>query len=75
VGDRGGLAAGGRARPVGHPGQALLHGLAMQQRVDPGSVSDETAVAGLAALLGLDTRPPSPLPTPQGNDTRQESPS
>ncbi len=49
------------SQPVAPPDQlailvkALLHGLAMQQRVDPGSVSDQTAVAGLAALLGLAT--------------------
>jgi AcrR family transcriptional regulator len=48
------------SQPVAAPDQlavlvkALLNGLAMQQRVDPGSVSDDTAVAGLAALLGLD---------------------
>jgi AcrR family transcriptional regulator len=47
------------SQPVAAPDQlavlvkALLNGLAMQQRVDPGSVSDDTAVAGLAALLGL----------------------
>ncbi|MGH8996646.1 MAG: TetR/AcrR family transcriptional regulator, partial [Acidimicrobiales bacterium] len=45
--------------PVAEPDQlailvkALLNGLAMQERIDPGSVSDATAVAGLAALLGL----------------------
>ncbi len=33
--------------------KALLTGLAMQQRLEPGLVSDELAVAGLAALLGL----------------------
>jgi AcrR family transcriptional regulator len=47
------------SQPVAAPDQlavlvkALLNGLAMQQRVDPGSVSDDTAVAGLASLLGL----------------------
>lgn len=47
------------SNPVAAPDQlailvkALLHGLAMQQWVDPGSVRDQTAVAGLAALLGL----------------------
>ncbi|HXA31930.1 MAG TPA: TetR/AcrR family transcriptional regulator [Acidimicrobiales bacterium] len=47
------------SQPVAAPDQlavlvkALLNGLAMQQRVDPGSVCDDTAVAGLAALLGL----------------------
>jgi AcrR family transcriptional regulator len=33
--------------------KALLTGLAMQRRLDPGSVSDDVAVRGLAALLGL----------------------
>jgi AcrR family transcriptional regulator len=33
--------------------KALLTGLAMQRSLDPASVSDRVAVAGLAALLGL----------------------
>jgi hypothetical protein len=33
--------------------KALLTGLAMQQSLDPASVSDQMAVAGLAALVGL----------------------
>ncbi len=35
--------------------KALLTGLAMQRRLDPGSVSDDLAVRGLSALVGLDT--------------------
>jgi AcrR family transcriptional regulator len=52
------------SQPVAAPDQlavlvkALLNGLAMQQRVDPRSVSDDTAVAGLAALLGLGIESP-----------------
>jgi streptomycin 6-kinase len=62
------------SNPVAAPDQlavlvkALLHGLAMQQRVDPGSVTDETAVAGLAALLGLDN-PSSRHPADTGLST------
>ena len=33
--------------------KALLVGLDMQERLEPGSVDDDTAVRGLAALLGL----------------------
>jgi hypothetical protein len=69
------------SRPVAAPDQlailvkALLHGLAMQQRVDPGSVSDETAVAGLAALLGLDTEATVTTSDIAGRTTtRQEHP-
>ena len=46
------------ARPVGSPEEsavlvkALLTGLAMQRRLEPGSVGDDLAVRGLAALLG-----------------------
>ena len=44
--------------------KALLTGLAMQRRLDPESVSDDLAVRGLAALVGLHRhrtlrRPPS----------------
>ena len=39
--------------------KALLTGLAMQRSLDPASVSDQVAVAGLAALVGLpDAREP-----------------
>lgn len=47
------------ATPVAEPDdlavlvKALLTGLAMQRRLDPGSVDDELAVRGLAALLGM----------------------
>ena len=47
------------AQPVAGPAElavlvkALLTGLAMQQRLEPGSVPDELAVRGLAALLGM----------------------
>ncbi|MGD0312455.1 MAG: TetR/AcrR family transcriptional regulator [Acidimicrobiales bacterium] len=40
--------------------KALLTGLAMQRSLDPNSVSDQLAVAGLAALVGLDHSPPTP---------------
>jgi len=47
------------ARPVAEPEEmavlvkALLTGLAMQRRLDPGSVDDNLAVRGLAALMGM----------------------
>ena len=50
----------GKATPVAGPEQAapllvaLLIGLEMQHRVDPGAVTDEMAVAGLRALLGME---------------------
>ena len=46
------------ARPIAAPEgmavlvKALLTGLAMQRRLDPGSVSDELAMQGLCSLLG-----------------------
>jgi AcrR family transcriptional regulator len=51
------------ARPVADPGElavlvkALLTGLAMQRRLDPESVTDDLALRGLSAVLGL----PEPL--------------
>jgi AcrR family transcriptional regulator len=48
------------ARPVADPEgmavlvKALLTGLALQRRLEPESVSDDLALSGLAALLGLD---------------------
>jgi AcrR family transcriptional regulator len=43
---------------------ALLLGLHMQRRVDPDAITDETAVTGLALLLGL----PAPEPSaPRGD--------
>ncbi|HLH27927.1 MAG TPA: helix-turn-helix domain-containing protein, partial [Acidimicrobiales bacterium] len=47
------------AYPVAEPAElavlvrALVAGLAMQRRLEPGSVSDDLAVRGLAALVGL----------------------
>jgi AcrR family transcriptional regulator len=52
----------GQADPVVPPANAaplliaMLIGLEMQHRVDPGAVTDEMAVAGLRALLGLSTK-------------------
>jgi AcrR family transcriptional regulator len=37
--------------------KALLTGLAMQRRLDPEAVSDDLAVEGLSALVGLTDRP------------------
>ena len=37
--------------------KALLTGLAMQRRLEPGTVSDDLAVRGLGALVGLATDP------------------
>ena len=39
--------------------KALLSGLELQQRAEPGSVPTTLAVRGLAALMGLDVTPPS----------------
>jgi AcrR family transcriptional regulator len=53
------------ATPVAGPEElavlvkALLTGLVMQQRLDPGSVDADLAVRGLAALLGLPVTPAS----------------
>jgi len=53
-----GWATAVEARPVASPEEsavlvkALLTGLAMQRRLEPGSVGDDLAVRGLAALLG-----------------------
>jgi len=47
------------SRPIAAPEgmavlvKALLTGLAMQRRLDPGSVSDELAVRGLCSLMGV----------------------
>ncbi len=52
------------ARPVDDPTatavlvRALLTGLALQRRIDPGSVSDDLALTGLRALLGLPAHDP-----------------
>jgi hypothetical protein len=43
--------------------KALLTGLAMQRRLEPGAVSDDLAVRGLRALVGLET---DPAPSPPG---------
>jgi len=55
------------ARPTAGPDElavlvrALLTGLAMQRRLEPDTVSDDLAVRGLSALLGLaDDAPPPP---------------
>jgi hypothetical protein len=54
------------ARPVASPEgsavlvKALLTGLAMQRRLDPGSVDDDLVVRGLAALLGAPEGRPGP---------------
>ncbi len=44
--------------------KALLTGLAMQRRLEPGLVSDDLAVRGLSALVGLET---DPAPSPRGH--------
>ncbi|MGA3149834.1 MAG: TetR family transcriptional regulator [Acidimicrobiales bacterium] len=57
------------SRPVAEPEglavlmKALLTGLAMQRRLEPGAVSDDLAVRGLRALVGLET---DPAPSPPG---------
>jgi AcrR family transcriptional regulator len=54
------------ARPPAEPGElavlvrALLTGLAMQRSLEPDTVSDDLAVRGLCALLGLADNPPRP---------------
>jgi AcrR family transcriptional regulator len=71
------------ARPAVEPEQlavlvkALLTGLAMQRRLEPGTVSDALAVQGLSSILGLpeDGAPskPSPShPTTRSNHTDEE---
>ncbi len=86
-----GWAASVDARPTAAPEElavlvkALLTGLAMQRRLDPGSVSDDLAVQGLSTLLGLpeDTlprRPParsrsvSPTTSPSPTEHPDEEP-
>ncbi len=60
------------ARTVGDPAdtavlvRALVAGLAMQQRCEPGSVTDDVAVAGLRALVGLPPVSTSDPPTGRG---------
>lgn len=60
------------ARPAAAPDDlavlvtALLAGLAMQRRLEPGVVSDDLAVRGLAALVGLTDIEPSPSPSAAG---------
>ena len=66
-----GWAASVGARPAAAPDElavlvkALLTGLAMQRRIEPGLVSDQLAVRGLTALLGLSE--PEPGPTALAN--------
>jgi len=68
------------AAPVATPDElavlvkALLTGLAVQQRLDPASVSDDLALRGLAALVGLPVAdlPPS-HPTDRQPSTPQET--
>lgn len=61
-----GWAAAAGAAPVADPDdlailvKALLTGLAMQRRLEPGSVGDDLAVRGLAALLGMPDHDPVP---------------
>jgi len=61
-----GWAAAAGAAPVADPDElailvkALLTGLAMQRRLEPGSVGDDLAVRGLAALLGMPDHDPVP---------------
>ena len=79
-----GWTAASNARPAAEPEQlavlvkALLTGLAMQRRLDPGAVSDALAVQGLAALLGLPgdaapSKPSTTKPTNRSNHTDEES--
>jgi AcrR family transcriptional regulator len=54
--------------------KALLNGLELQQRLDPGSVPTSTAVRGLSALLGLDpdaTAPADGARTPARSTTQR----
>jgi len=66
------------AHPTAEPGElavlvrALLTGLAMQRSLEPDTVSDELAVRGLCALLGLADdapRPESPRSTRSSEPT------
>jgi AcrR family transcriptional regulator len=57
------------ARPPAEPDElavlvkALLNGLALQRRLDPGSFDDQLALRGLRALLGLENPRSATLPT------------
>jgi len=68
-----GWAAAAGAAPVADPDElailvkALLTGLAMQRRLEPGTVGDDLAVRGLAALLGM---PDDPVPDQATRPTR-----
>ncbi len=72
------------AHPVAEPQElavlvkALLTGLAMQRRLEPEVVTDDLALRGLAALLGLPTTPlaaaSSPSDQSQIESTSQPSP-
>jgi AcrR family transcriptional regulator len=68
------------ANPAAEPDElavlvrALLTGLAMQRRLEPDTVSDELAVRGLSALLGLAGEPPRP-DGPRTNESADPEPS
>ncbi len=70
-----GWAATVGAQPVAEPDElavlvkALLTGLAMQRRLEPGSVDDDLAVRGLAALLGMPDHP-GPVPVRSNRSER-----
>lgn len=59
--------------------RALVVGLAVQRRLEPGAVSDDLAVRGLAALVGLPgagrRRASQPARTARAGDTARRSPS
>jgi len=59
--------------------KALLTGLAMQKRLDPDAVSDDLALRGLSALVGLPTTAsataPARPPGPARRSTRPDQPS
>ncbi len=54
--------------------KALLTGLAMQRRLDPGTVSDDLAIRGLSALVGLDADLALSPPSRGGPGTRAIDP-
>jgi AcrR family transcriptional regulator len=52
---------------------ALLAGLAMQKSLDPGAVTQDLAVKGLSALVGLPAHPPSRVRSPDDHREPEEA--
>ncbi len=67
------------AHPPVDPGElavlvrALLMGLALQRNLEPATVTDELAVDGLCALVGLDATPPPAAGRPRRSTTKKHT--